>query len=203
MDDLKPREKQILDAIKSEVRKKGYPPTVRGIGQAVGLRSSSTVHGHLKGLEKKGYIRRDPSKPRAVELINDVEFARPEVVNVPVVGKVSAGEPLLAVENIEEVFPLPKTLVGFDAEVFMLQVKGDSMVGAGIFDRDYVLVRQASTAVDGEIVVVLIEDDATVKRFFKENDHIRLQPENPHMKPIQVRDVRILGKVIGLYRTLR
>lgn len=200
---LTPRQRQVLDYIKEQVRRKGYPPSVREIGEAVGLSSSSTVHGHLARLEEKGLIRRDPTKPRAIEVLGDDGLypQRHPTVMVPLVGKVTAGEPILAVENIEDQFPMPAQLVQGE-NVFMLTVRGDSMIEAGIFDGDYVLVRQQSSADNGDIVVALIGEEATVKRFFRERDHIRLQPENSRLEPIRVRDVQILGKVIGLFRTL-
>jgi len=201
LDGLSERQRQILDFIKREIRRKGYPPSVREIGEAVGLRSSATVHAHLARLEEKGYIRRDPVKPRAIEVLEDDPYYRKKrVVNVPVVGRVTAGTPILAVENIEDVFPLPYELVG-DENVFLLRVRGESMIEAGIYDGDYVLVRQQQHARDGDIVVALLGDEATVKRFYKEQDHVRLQPENSLMDPIITRDVQILGKVTGLFRT--
>lgn len=202
MSELTPRQEQILRYIRQEVLSRGYPPSVREIGQAVGLSSSSTVHGHLGKLEEKGYIRRDPTKPRAIELINDRELVRKEVVNVPIVGRVTAGEPILAVENIEDFFPMPKDFANYD-DVFMLRVRGDSMINAGILDGDYVVVRQQAHANDGDIIVALLEDEATVKRFFKERDHIRLQPENDLLAPIRVTDVEVLGKVVGVFRKIR
>ncbi len=202
MSELTPRQDQILGYIRKEVLRRGYPPSVREIGQAVGLSSSSTVHGHLGKLEEKGFIRRDPTKPRAIELVNDPEVVRKEIVNVPIVGRVTAGEPILAVENIEDFFPMPRDFANYD-EVFMLRVRGDSMINAGILDGDYVVVRQQAHAEDGEIVVALIEDEATVKRFFKERDHIRLQPENPSLDPIRSAFVEILGKVVGVFRRVR
>lgn len=206
LDELTSRQRQILAYIKREVMTKGYPPSVREIGQAVGLSSSSTVHGHLGKLEEKGYIRRDPTKPRAIELINDRDVARKDIINVPIVGRVTAGEPILAVENIEDFFPMPRDFANYEEEVFMLRVRGDSMINAGILDGDFVVVRQQSHADNGDIVVALIEDEATVKRFYKEADHIRLQPENPRLEPIIVSDaadVHILGKVIGVFRKVR
>jgi len=203
VEELTARQREILSYIRKEVLTKGYPPSVREIGRAVGLSSSSTVHGHLGKLEEKGYIRRDPTKPRAIELIHDRDRLRKEIINVPIVGRVTAGEPILAVENIEDFFPMPKDFASYEEEVFMLRVRGESMIGAGIFDGDFVVVRQQSHAENGDIVVALIEDEATVKRFYKEEDHIRLQPENPHMEPIRTKDVRILGKVIGLFRKVR
>jgi repressor LexA len=198
------RQQDILEFIKDEVRSKGYPPSVREIGEAVGLASSSTVHGHLARLESKGLIRRDPTKPRAIEILNADEAAqipRNKVVNVPVVGKVTAGLPITAIENVEEYFPLPESLAPSDEQVFMLEIMGESMIEAGILDGDYVIVKQQQTANNGEIVVAMTEDDeATCKRFFKEKDYIRLQPENSAMDPIILRNVSILGKVIGVYR---
>jgi len=200
--DLTPRQRQILEFIKREVQQRGYPPSVREIGQAVGLNSSSTVHGHLAKLEAKGYIRRDPTKPRAIELLDGQARAlRSEIVYAPVVGRVTAGEPILAVENIESYFPLPKEFAGA-GEVFLLEVRGDSMRNAGILDGDYVVVRQQPDAVNGDIVVALIGEEATVKRFFRENGHIRLQPENEAYEPIIGTDIQVLGKVIGVYRKL-
>ncbi|WP_297992051.1 transcriptional repressor LexA [Anoxybacillus sp.] len=201
---LSKRQQQILDFIKQEVRTKGYPPSVREIGEAVGLASSSTVHGHLARLESKGFIRRDPTKPRAIEILDDYEsIPNATVINVPIVGKVTAGQPITAIENIEEYFPLPERFVSPDDQVFMLQIVGESMIEAGILDGDYVIVRQQQTANNGDIVVAMTEDnEATVKRFFKEKDHIRLQPENSSMEPIIVQNATILGKVIGVYRTI-
>jgi repressor LexA len=198
------RQNAILEFIKNEVREKGYPPSVREIGEAVGLASSSTVHGHLDRLEKKGLIRRDPTKPRAIEILNDDEVLfnfTSSVRQIPLVGKVTAGIPITAVENIEEYFPLPVHMVG-DQPVFMLSVMGDSMIEAGIHDGDYVIVRQQPTANNGEIVVAMTEEnEATVKTFYKERDHIRLQPENSTMQPLRLQHVSILGKVIGLIRS--
>lgn len=200
--DLSSRQNAILDFIKKEIRKKGYPPSVREIGEAVGLSSSSTVHGHLAQLEEKGYLRRDPTKPRAIEVLGDDSLIiKKEMVNVPVVGRVTAGQPILAVENVDDTFPLPLDFVRND-NVFMLSVRGDSMVNAGILDGDYVLVRQQNTARNGDIVVALLNDEATVKTFYKEQDYVRLQPENPVLDPIITRDVTILGKVTGVFRKL-
>ncbi|WP_040205108.1 transcriptional repressor LexA [Neobacillus jeddahensis] len=204
MGKISKRQQDILDFIKDEVRSKGYPPSVREIGEAVGLASSSTVHGHLARLESKGLIRRDPTKPRAIEIL-EVDAAahipRNKVVNVPVVGKVTAGLPITAIENVEEYFPLPESLAPADEQVFMLEIMGESMIEAGILDGDYVIVKQQQTANNGEIVVAMTEEDeATCKRFFKEKDYIRLQPENSTMDPIILRNVSILGKVIGVYR---
>lgn len=201
MDDLSPRQRQILDFIRREVATKGYPPSVREVGQAVGLSSSSTVHGHLNKLEERGYIRRDPTKPRAIELLDKAMPIRKDVTYAPVLGKVTAGKPILAVENIEDFFPVPGDLANYE-EVFMLKVRGESMIQAGILDGDYVVVRSQSHAESGDIVVALIEDEATVKRFFHEGDQIRLQPENDAMEPIVVADCTILGKVIGLFRKM-
>ena len=200
--DLTNRQIAILEFIKKEIRLKGYPPAVREIGEAVGLSSSSTVHGHLAQLEAKGYIRRDPTKPRAIEVTDGNETViKKEMVNVPIIGKVTAGQPILAVENIEDTFPLPLDFVRND-NVYMLSVRGESMINAGILDGDFVLVRQQSTAKNGDIVVALLEDEATVKTFYKEKDHIRLQPENPYLEPIISKDVSILGKVIGVFRRI-
>ena len=197
------RQKQILEFIRETLRTKGYPPSVREIGEAVGLKSSSTVHMHLTKLEELGFIKRDPIKTRAIVLAEEAPSWREKsMVPVPLVGRVTAGQPILAVENIEETYPLPLELVGHD-KVFMLAVKGDSMVEAGILDGDYVLVREQNTANNGDIVVALINgEEATVKRFFKEPDVIRLQPENSAMEQIYSRDVQILGKVIGVLRRL-
>ena len=200
---LSKRQQDILDFIKSEVRQKGYPPSVREIGEAVGLASSSTVHGHLARLESKGLIRRDPTKPRAIEILdnNQSDIPTSKVINVPIVGKVTAGLPITAVENVEEFFPLPENLAPADEQLFMLEVMGESMIEAAILDGDYVIVRQQNTANNGDIVVAMTEEDeATVKRFFKEKDSFRLQPENSTMEPIILRNVSILGKVIGVYR---
>ena len=195
-----------MDFIKSEVSQKGYPPSVREIGTAVGLASSSTVHGHLARLESKGYIRRDPTKPRAIEILDPegLEAFKPGVLNVPLVGKVTAGLPITAIENIEEYFPLPESFGTTEDNIFMLEIVGDSMIEAGILNGDYVVVKQQSTAQNGEIVVAMTdEDEATVKRFFKEKDFFRLQPENSLMDPILVDSVSILGKVVGVYRNIQ
>lgn len=200
---LSVRQKQILKYIKETLRIKGYPPSVREIGEAVGLSSSSTVHSYLSKLEDMGFIRRDPTKPRAIDVLDEAPWRQKQVTPVPLVGKVTAGTPILAVENIEETYPLPTELVG-DDDIFMLTVQGDSMIDAGILDGDYVLVRSQNTARNGEIVVALIdEEEATVKRFFREKDSIRLQPENPNLKPIYSRNVTVLGKVIGVFRKLQ
>jgi repressor LexA len=203
VEDLTPRQKQILDFIRQEVRKKNYPPSVREIGEAVGLSSSSTVHAHLSKLEQKGLIRRNPTKPRAIELLEyEQEPAYiADVIHVPVVGQVTAGQPILAEENIEEYFPLPKVMVRNDT-VFLLRVRGDSMINAGIMNGDYVIVRRQETAQSGEIVVAMLEDEATVKRFYKEKDHIRLEPENDLYEPIRSPFISVIGKVIGVFRTV-
>jgi repressor LexA len=204
MQELTERQREILEFIKQQVREKGYPPSVREIGDAVGLRSSSTVHGHLRRLEDKGYIRRDPTKPRAIEILDD-ELAESQIMRdliiVPIVGRVTAGQPILAVENVEDYYPLPRDFAS-DEATFMLRVQGDSMIEAGILDGDYVVVRQQPDAINGDIVVVLLEDEATVKRFFRESEHIRLQPENPLYEPIITTNAQILGKVIGVLRRL-
>ncbi|NLM21594.1 MAG: transcriptional repressor LexA [Peptococcaceae bacterium] len=200
--DLSSRQLAILNFIKKEIVSKGYPPSVREIGKAVGLTSSSTVHNHLNTLEEKGYIRRDPTKPRAIEVLDPFsEFTAHRTVHIPIVGRVAAGQPILAHENIEDTFPVPYDLVKSDT-VFMLRIQGDSMIEAGILHGDLVLVRQQHTANNGDIVVALLEDEATVKRFYKEKNQIRLQPENQYMEPIYARDVSILGKVIGVFRTI-
>jgi repressor LexA len=194
------KQQAILEFIKQEILNKGYPPTVRDICDAVDLKSTSSVHSHLETLEKNGYIRRDPTKPRAIEIIDDnFNLTRREVVNVPLVGRVAAGEPILAVENIESYFPVPAEYMP-NAESFMLKVKGESMINAGIMDGDQILVEKCATARNGEMVVALVEDSATVKTFYKEADHIRLQPENDTMDPIIVPDCEILGKVFGVFR---
>lgn len=194
------KQSEILEYIKSQILNKGYPPSVRDICDAVGLKSTSSVHAHLETLEKNGYIRRDPTKPRAIEIIDDnFNLTRREVVNVPLVGRVAAGEPLLAVENVVSYFPIPAEYMP-NEETFMLTVKGESMVNVGIYDGDNIIVKKAETAKNGEIIVALVDDSATVKRFYKENGHIRLQPENDYMDPIIVPDCQILGKVIGLVR---
>nr|WP_218039458.1 transcriptional repressor LexA [Dendrosporobacter quercicolus] len=200
---LNHRQKQILAYIKDTLRIKGYPPSVREIGEAVGLSSSSTVHGHLAKLETLGFIRRDQDKPRAIEILDEAPWRQKKITPVPLVGRVTAGQPILAVENVEEVFPFPLELVGNNENVFMLSVQGESMINAGIFDGDYVLVREQNSAYNNDIVVALVNDEeATVKRFFKEKDYVRLQPENDHMEPILVTNVAILGKVIGVFRRL-
>ena len=194
------KQQEILDYIKSEILNKGYPPAVREICEAVDLRSTSSVHAHLETLEKNGYIRRDPTKPRAIEIIDDsFNLTRRELVNVPIIGSVAAGQPLLAVESVESYFPIPSEYMP-NEETFMLNVKGDSMINIGIYNGDRVLVQKQSTANNGDVVVALVEDSATVKTFYKEDGHYRLQPENDYMDPIIVEKVEILGKVIGLFR---
>jgi len=205
MQKISKRQEDILSFIKSEVKKKGYPPSVREIGEAVGLASSSTVHGHLARLESKGFIRRDPTKPRAIEVLDPegLETMKPGVLHVPLVGKVTAGLPITAIENIEEYFPLPESFGTSEDNLFMLEIVGNSMIEAGILNGDYVVVKQQQTANNGEIVVAMTEDDeATVKRFFKEKDYFRLQPENASMDPIILDNVSILGKVVGVYRMI-
>lgn len=194
------KQREILDYIKTEILNKGYPPTVRDICEAVKLKSTSSVHSHLETLEKNGYIRRDPTKPRAIEIVDDnFNLTRREVVNVPMIGRVAAGQPILAVENIESYFTIPAEFMP-NAESFMLRVQGESMINAGIFDGDNILVEKCDTAHNGEMVVALVDDSATVKTFYKEGDHIRLQPENDFMDPIIVPDCKILGKVFGVFR---
>ncbi|RHC58031.1 transcriptional repressor LexA [Enterocloster bolteae] len=194
---------EILEYIKNTILSEGYPPALREICEAVHLRSTSSVHAHLATLEKNGYIRRDPAKPRTIEILDDLfNFSTREMVNIPVVGTVAAGEPILAEERVEDYFPFPAEVLHTDKEVFMLRVKGESMINAGIKPGDKIMVEQQDTAENGEIVVALIEDSATVKRFYKEQDHYRLQPENDTMEPIIVSDVQILGKVVGLIRMM-
>ena len=195
------KQQEILDYIKSEILNRGFPPAVREICNAVHLKSTSSVHSHLETLEKNGYIRRDPTKPRAIEIVDDnFNIIRREVVNVPLIGTVAAGQPILAVENIETYFPVPAEFMP-NEQSFMLRVKGDSMINAGIFDGDQVLVKQQVSAENGDIVVALVEDSATVKTFYKEDGYYRLQPENDSMDPILVQDnLQILGKVFGVFR---
>ncbi|MEZ0293333.1 MAG: transcriptional repressor LexA [Solirubrobacteraceae bacterium] len=201
--DLTKRQQEIFEFIKKYSARYGYPPTVRDIGKAVGLASSSTVHAHLANLEKVGLLRRDPSKPRAIEMLDKaVDAAKSAVTGgggLPLVGQVAAGQPILAEENIEDYVQVPQIAGGDDGE-FILAVRGDSMVDAGILDGDFVVVQRRDTASDGEIVVALVGEEATVKRFFKESDHIRLQPENATMEPIRTRDVSIVGRVVGVFR---
>lgn len=204
------KQQEILDFIEVSIREKGYPPSIREMCKAVGLNSSSTVFSHLAALERKGYIERDDSKTRGIRLTGTKSVVNPllktpsssaEILQVPVLGKVTAGAPILAVENIERTFPIPQDFAG-NSEMFMLHVSGDSMIEAGILDGDYILVRRQSTAVDGDIVVALLEDEATVKTFYKERDCFRLQPENRYLKAIYVRELIILGKVVGVFRKL-
>ena len=191
------KQQDILEYIKSCILNKGYPPSVRDICDAVNLKSTSSVHSHLETLEKNGYIRRDPAKPRAIEIIDDnFNLTRREVANIPLVGNVAAGQPILAIENY---FPIPTEFLP-NQDTFMLKVKGDSMINIGIFDGDYIIVAKQETASNGQVVVACVDDSATVKRFFKEDGHIRLQPENDSMDPIIVNDCTIMGKVIGLFR---
>ncbi|WP_342752800.1 transcriptional repressor LexA [Shouchella clausii] len=207
MSKLSKRQEEILRFIKEEVKRKGYPPSVREIGEAVGLASSSTVHGHLARLEKKGYIRRDPTKPRAIEVLslgfdNDTFVKKETASFIPVIGKVTAGVPITAVENVEDYLPLPDHLAAYD-NTYALVIQGESMIEAGIYDGDQVIVRQQQTADNGDIIVAMTEDnEATVKRFFREKDYIRLQPENSSMEPIILENCTILGKVIGVFRTI-
>jgi repressor LexA len=199
--DLTKRQKEIFDFIGRYAGKYGYPPTVREIGKAVGLHSSSTVHAHLANLEKSGLLRRDPSKPRAIELlVGKAKRAMPGVGGgLPLVGQVAAGQPVLAEENIEEYLDVPDVIGGEDGD-YVLRVRGESMKNAGILEGDYVVVRRADDAADGEIVVALIGEEATVKRYFRESDHIRLQPENDAMEPIRTTEAKILGRVVGVFR---
>ena len=190
---------KILAYIEKATLQKGYPPSVREICDATGLKSTSTVHGHLIRLEKKGLLFRDSMKPRAISVPSDHQMFRTEMINVPIVGRVSAGTPILATENIEDYIALPQSMLG-EGEHYVLGVRGESMIEAGIMDGDYVVVRKQPTAYNGDIVVAMVEDDATVKRFYRENGHFRLQPENPTMEPIIVPEVTILGKVVSLYR---
>lgn len=197
------KQQEILDYIKEEILKRGYPPAVREICEAVNLRSTSSVHSHLETLEKNGYIRRDPTKPRAIEICDDnFQMVRTEMVSLPVVGQVAAGTPILAEENIDSYFPVPAELVP-QGESFVLKVKGDSMINVGIFNGDQIFVNACNTAHNGDMVVALIDDSATVKTFYKEDGHIRLQPENDTMDPIIVDDCQILGKVFGVFRVMK
>ncbi|MGN1171680.1 MAG: transcriptional repressor LexA [Lachnospiraceae bacterium] len=195
------KQQEILEYIKEEILKRGYPPAVREICEAVNLKSTSSVHSHLETLEKNGYIRRDPTKPRAIEICDDsFQMVRTEMVSLPVVGQVAAGTPILAEQNIEQYFPVPAEMVPTGEPSFVLKVKGDSMINAGIFSGDQIFVQSCNTARNGDTVVALIDDSATVKTFYKENGHIRLQPENDAMDPIIVDDCQILGKVFGVFR---
>jgi repressor LexA len=199
--ELTDKQREILEYLKECILSKGYPPAVREICAAVHLKSTSSVHAHLETLEQKGYIRKDPTKPRAIEILDDnFNLTRREIVNIPIVGNVTCGEPILAEQNIEDYFPVLPNYLNARGTTFMLKVKGDSMVNVGIYDGDLVMVEEASTASNNEIVVALIEDEATIKRYFKENGHYRLQPENDFMEPIIVDNLSILGKVVGLFR---
>ncbi len=194
------KQQEILEYIKDQILQRGFPPAVREICEAVNLKSTSSVHSHLETLEKNGYIRRDPTKPRAIEILDDTfNLTRREMVNVPIIGQVAAGQPILAEENIEDYFPIPAERMP-NKQTFLLKVKGESMINAGILDGDYVLVEQEATASNGNMVVALVEDSATVKTFYKEEGVFRLQPENDFMDPIIVKEVSILGKVIGVMR---
>jgi repressor LexA len=206
------KQKEILEFVNKEVQEKGYPPSVREICKAIGFKSTSTVYNHLERLRKMGYIHKDPLKPRAIRVVDFPEnkicntrpgyFSHKELINVPIIGKVTAGQPILAVENIEDTFPIPVEIAQ-NGDVFMLTIQGESMVNAGILDGDMVLVRQQDVAENGDIVVALIEDEATVKTYYREKGHIRLQPENPYMEPIIVKNnMSVLGKVIGVFRRL-
>lgn len=195
-------QQRILAFIKAEIQQKGYPPSVREIANAVGLKSTSTVHGHLQRLEKRGLLHRDAMKPRAMEIVGDPNFARNNSTAVPLVGRVTAGQPILAEENLEDYVVIPEVMLG-DGEHFILLVRGDSMIEAGILDGDYIVVKKQADANNGEIVVAMIDDSATVKRYYKENGHFRLQPENSSMEPIYADEVTILGKVISLYRLVK
>ena len=199
MGDGKDKQSEIYEFLKNYTENKGYPPSVREICEAVSLKSTSTVHGHLKRLEKKGLIRRDPSKPRALE-IAELSAPKKEMISIPIVGKITAGLPILATENVEDTFSLPLDFIKHDRELFMLRVSGQSMIKAGINDKDLAIIESCNDASNGEIVVALIDDSATIKRFFKEKDHIRLQPENDTMDPIIVDNCSILGKLVGIYR---
>lgn len=203
-ENLNKKQLEILDFIRKELNRKGYPPSLREIGRAVNLKSTSTVHGHLERLEKKGFIRRDATKPRAIEILDGSSFTyfKKEMTELPIVGKVTAGQPILAQENIEDFFPVPLEFIG-NNDSFILIVKGNSMIDAGIFDKDYVIVSQQSYADNGDIVVALLNDDeATIKKFYKENGHYRLQPENKLYEPLIVDNLTILGKVIAVFRKL-
>ncbi|APC40545.1 transcriptional repressor LexA [Clostridium estertheticum] len=195
----KDKQSEIYNFIKDQVQLKGYPPSVREICVAVGLKSTSTVHGHLERLEKKGYIRRDPAKPRAIELLKDAVI-RKELIDIPIIGKITAGVPILAVENVEDTFTIPLNFTKTNNELFMLKVSGSSMIEAGILDGDLAIIEKVNSAKNGDIVVALIENEATIKRFFREKGHIRLQPENSSMSPIILDDCSILGILVGIYR---
>ena len=199
MSELKDKQLLIYEFLKDFTSQKGYPPTVREICKAVGLKSTSSVHGHLKQLEKEGLIKRDPTKPRALEIVDSV--VKKEMINVPIIGRVTAGLPILANENIEDSFPLPLDYVKHNNDLFMLKISGSSMIKAGILDGDFAIIERTQTASNGDKIVALIENEATLKTFYRENDHIRLQPENDEMEPIIVDNCSILGKLIGRYRT--
>jgi len=202
MTDEKDKQSEIYAFLKSYTESKGYPPSVREICEAVSLRSTSTVHGHLKRLEKKGMIKRDPSKPRALE-IAELSAPKKEMINIPIVGKITAGLPILAAENIEDTFPIPLDYIKHDNELFMLRVSGQSMINVGIRDNDLAIIESTQNAINGDIVVALIDESATIKRFFKEKNHIRLQPENDAMEPILVDDCKVLGKLVGIFRSFK
>lgn len=195
-------QQRILDYIKSEIQAKGYPPSVREIAIAVGLKSTSTVHGHLQRLEKRGLLHRDAMKPRAMEVVGDPNFLRNSTTAVPVVGHVQAGVPILAEQNLEDYVPIPDVMLG-NGNHFILRVHGESMIDAGIMDGDYIIVRQQSEAANGDIIVAMLDDSATVKRFYKEDGQYRLQPENPTMEPIYTKDLTILGEVVSLFRLIK
>ncbi len=199
---ITPKQQEILEYIKEEILKRGYPPAVRDICEAVHLKSTSSVHSHLETLEKNGYIRRDPTKPRAIEIIDDsFQMVRHEMASIPIIGTVAAGMPILAQENIEGYFPIPVEFAP-NGDAFILKVKGESMINAGIFDGDQIFVEKCNTARNGDLVVALVDDSATVKTYYKENGHYRLQPENDTMEPIIVDQVDILGKVFGVFRLM-
>ncbi|MGL4850458.1 MAG: transcriptional repressor LexA [Clostridium sp.] len=202
MVNLKEKQSQIYEFLKTYTENKGYPPSVREICEAVGLKSTSTVHGHLKRLEKKGLIKRDPTKPRALEIL-EFSSEKPEMISIPIIGNITAGLPILASENIEDTFILPLNFVKHDNDLFILKVKGNSMINAGIHDGDLAIIEKKSIASNGDIVVALIDEEATIKRFFMESDHIRLQPENDTMNPILVDNCLILGQLVGIYRDYR
>lgn len=199
MSELNDKQLLIYEFLKDFTSEKGYPPTVREICKAVGLKSTSSVHGHLKQLEKEGLIKRDPTKPRALEIVDSV--VKKEMINVPIIGRVTAGLPILANENIEDSFPLPLDYVKHNNDLFILKISGSSMIKAGIIDGDFAIIERTQTASNGDKIVALIENEATLKTFYRENDHIRLQPENDEMEPIIVDNCSILGKLIGIYRT--
>ena len=197
------KQQEILDYLKRQIINKGYPPAVREICEAVHLKSTSSVHSHLESLEKNGYIRRDPTKPRAIEILDDeFQVLRTEIVNLPVVGRVAAGEPILAMQNIENYFPISAEYLPSGKEIFVLEVKGDSMINVGIYHGDRLLVEKCTTASNGEIIVALLEDSATVKTFYKENGRYRLQPENDALEPIITDHIEILGRVVSLFRPM-